>query len=140
MSLRDELEQDPLSIGYAAMTNAEVEASLNAKTRIKYVSKMIGVGTILAQLQGQGGVFLDTLRTIGETNRDIHWLLEANIVRGEFDVGDPASRYGMEQLAAQLPAFADGINRLLALSEQPCSRAEELGIVVNDFEVRQARA
>lgn len=117
MTLRDEILALPVEI--LATKNTQAIADALSVGRVKHISMMVGVGTILAKFGGQGGAFLDALASIGQVNRDIHWLLESNIKRGEFDIGDPASRYGMQQLALQLPAFAAGISALMALAEVP---------------------
>ena len=113
---RRSLTADEIALADARL-DADLAASLSAG-RMRLVSKEIGVGTILAAFAGSGGQFLDTLEAIGQTNRDIHWLLNGVILRGAFDPSLEASRYGMQQLATQLPAFAAGINALLAMAEQ----------------------
>jgi hypothetical protein len=114
MSLRDEI----LASGLPLDDHGAIAAALSVG-RAKITSRMIGVGTILAVFGGVGGQFLDALQAAGESNRDLHWLLQSNIMRGEFDVGDRASRAGMQALAAAMPPFAAGINALLALAEVP---------------------
>lgn len=81
----------------------------------------IGTGTILAAFQGVGGQFIDTLRTIGQTSRDIHWLIEGTILRGVLDMSDPATRLGIQNLMAQpsLSAFVPGMQALLNMGVQP---------------------
>lgn len=104
----------------AARNDAGIAAIISAgRTRMKETK--IGVGTILASFQGMGGAFLDALTTIGQTNRDVHWLLEANIKRGDFDIGHLASRAGIAGLIAAPPLapFVPGMNALLALGTEP---------------------
>lgn len=96
----------------------DVEIAKLLPPKVEVVSTEIGVGTILAVFQGLGGQFLDALETAGQTNRDIHWLLQGVILRGVFDAGNLASRAGMQQLAVAMPTFAAGINALLALAER----------------------
>ena len=89
--------------------------------RTKLSKTEIGTGTILAVFQGLGGQFIDTLRTIGQTNRDIHWLVEGTLLRGVFDAGDPASRFGIAGLIAEpaMAPFVPGMNALLARGVTP---------------------
>lgn len=94
-------------------------AKIISEGKVRIVSKRVGVGTILEKFNGKGGEFLDALASIGQSNRDIHWLLESNIKRGDFDVGVPASRVGMQNLALMLPEYAEGIGNLLAAAEEP---------------------
>lgn len=117
MALLDEIRALPT--GLLATKNTQTIADALSVGRVKHVSKKIGVGTILAAFAGKGGAFLDTLAVIGQTNRDLYWILESNIKRGDFDIGDTASRDGLQQLGLQLPTFAVGINSLLAMSEVP---------------------
>lgn len=89
-------------------------AALVSAGRTKVVPTEIGVGTILAALAGQGGVFLDTLVAVGEQNRDVHWTMEL-IKQGRLRIDMPATRAGMQALAATVPQLADGIAALLQL-------------------------
>lgn len=68
-------------------------------------SKKIGTGTILAAFKGVGGKFLDLLEQVGATDRDIHWLLHGNILRGDFDVGEEDSQDGLAKLIAAMPSL-----------------------------------
>lgn len=117
MTLLDEIRALPAD--FLSQKDTQAIADALSAGRVKHVSTMIGVGTILAKFGGLGGVFLDTLASIGQTNRDIYWILESNIKRGEFDVGDPASQYALQQLKFALPDFAEGISALMALAEVP---------------------
>lgn len=113
-----EIDQiDPL-LDYNNRQDMQIAEILSAG-RVRTKPTLIGVGTILGAFSGTGGAFLDTLETIGQSNRDVHWLLEANIKRGAFDVGDPASRAGLQAMAEQLPQYAAGITKLLQLGTEP---------------------
>lgn len=116
MALIDDIQAAFPELTAANRDDVAIAAALSVG-RTRLVSKEIGVGTILAAFAGSGGTFLDTLEAIGASNRDIHWLLNGVILRGSFDPSIPASRYGMSQLAEQLPQYAAGINALLALAE-----------------------
>ena len=91
--------------------------------RTRLQSKMIGTGTILADFAGLGGTFLNTVEAAGASNPDLKWLIAGNVLRGEFDIGDPASRAGLQALGAQpgMEPFAAGIAKLLArgVTEDP---------------------
>ena len=72
------------------------------RTRIE--SKQIGRGTILAVMAPMGGLFLGTLRDIGDTRpRTIDSANVAEVVglidRGEFDIGMEASRVKLQFVA-----------------------------------------
>lgn len=96
----------------------DVEIAKLLPPKVEIVPTEIGVGTILAVFNGLGGQFLDALEVAGQTNRDIHWLLQGVILRGVFDAGNTASRAGMQQLAVAVPTFAEGIAALLKLAER----------------------
>ena len=92
------------------------------RTRIE--SKQIGRGTILAVMAPMGGLFLGTLRDIGDTRpRTID---SANVAegvglidRGEFDIGMEASRVQLQLFASANADIAPGIAALLALPVVP---------------------
>lgn len=81
----------------------------------------LGTGTTLAAFNGLGGQFLDTLETIGQTNRDIHWLLQGTILRGVLDTGDAATRAGIQVLmnAQGMTPFVPGLQALLDMGVEP---------------------
>ncbi len=92
------------------------------RTRIE--SKQIGRGTILAVMAPMGGLFLGTLRDIGDTRpRTIDSANVAEVVglidRGEFDIGMEASRVQLQLFASANADIAPGIAALLALPVVP---------------------
>ena len=92
------------------------------RTRIE--SKQIGRGTILAVMAPMGGLFLGTLRDIGDTRpRTIASANVAEVVglidRGEFDIGMEASRVQLQLFASANADIAPGIAALLALPVVP---------------------
>lgn len=93
-------------------------AALVSVGRTKVMPTEIGVGTILATLAGSGGVFLDTLVQVGESNRDVYWTMDL-IRQGRLRIDMPATRAGMQALAQAVPALADGIAALLQLGVAP---------------------
>ena len=101
--------------------NTQVIADALSVGRTRPRKTEIGTGTILAAFQGLGGQFIDTLVTIGQTNRDIHWLVTGTLLRGVLDMGDPATRFGVQGLMAQSPlaAFVPGMQALLAMGVEP---------------------
>lgn len=98
-----------------------IAAILSAgRTRIE--SKQIGRGTILAVMAPMGGLFLGTLRDIGDTRpRTIDSANVAEVVglidRGEFDIGMEASREQLQLFATANAGMAPGIAALLAVAE-----------------------
>lgn len=122
--IRDAISADP---GLQAVkTSSAALAELPPfSTHTTLASRKIGTGTILAAFAGVGGQFLDLLEQVGASDRDIHWLLSGNILRGDFDVGESASQVGLSNLIAAMPAlvvdetlreqFVTGLNALMAM-------------------------
>lgn len=134
--LKDELTNDPLNIGYASMSDYEVEQSLNARTRTKLVPTEIGNGLVLSTVGlTVGSALLDIINTAPDF-RYVRPLLE----QGRLDISSPLARDALDSLVGVSGFEQSHADALKNLAVRECSRAEELGITVNDFEVRQARA
>jgi hypothetical protein len=134
MSLHEEITKDPLGIGYAAMTPQEIEQSLNAMTRTKLVATEIGNGTILEAIGlASGNALLDVLYTQPDF-RHVKPLLE----QGRLRLDSALVQLSIDGLATMNVITEAEADKLKALAVVPCSRAEELGIVNNDIEVRAA--
>lgn len=134
MSLHEEITNDPLGIGYAAMTPQEIEHSLNAMTRTKLVATEIGNGTILEAIGlASGNALLDVLYTQPDF-RHVKPLLE----QGRLRLDSALVQLSIDGLAKMNVITEAEADKLKALAVVPCSRAEELGIVNNDIEVRAA--
>lgn len=140
MTLRNELTTDPLGLGYAAMTNAQVEASLNAKTRTRLVETRIGYGAIMSALGATAGAtVLDNLETVAASNSPVKWAMKLLAV-DNLNISNVQVRAQVDVLAAGGVMTVAQATTLKALASQSCSRAEEIGIAVNDYEIREARA
>lgn len=119
--------QRPLTAAEVNLATLRDDSSLAkslsmGRTRIE--SKQIGRGTILAVMAPMGGLFLGTLRDIGDTRpRTIDSANVAEVVglidRGEFDIGMEASRVQLQLFAAANADMAQGIAALLALPVVP---------------------
>lgn len=114
------------ALAQAGDTQAIADALSAGRTKPRKTE--IGTGTILAAFQGLGGQFIDTLQTIGETDRDVHWLLVGTILRGVLDTGDTATRAGIQRMidTPAMAPFVPGMQALLALGVQddPITRDE----------------
>lgn len=92
-------------------------AAILSVGRKRLQSKLIGIGTIIAEMERAGlvgGEFLDALESLGATNRNVYWIM-FNIQRGAFDIGDPASQVQVSGLKQTLSQYAAGLDNLLAL-------------------------
>ena len=133
--IAQELTLDPLGIGYAAMTDAEVEQSLTAITRTRLVKTEIGNGLILSTLGlTAGNALLDVIHTQADF-RYVKPLVE----QGRLDISDALVRATLDSLVGTV-LTAEQAAALKAIAEQPCSRAEELGLTVNDITIKAARS
>ncbi len=116
-------------------------AAILSVGRKRLVSKLIGVGTIIATFGScvpplSGGAFLDALVEVGVANRDAHWAMNL-IERSNFDIGEPASQYQMMQMSVALPAFAPGLMALRGLAQAP--NPIEYNVVSNALNVAEGR-
>lgn len=101
----------------AARRDAQIAAALS-EGRTKLVPTEIGSGTILAALGEGGGAFLDALVAIGESNRNVYWTMDL-IRQGRLRIDLPATRAGMQGLAAAVPSLAPAVQALLTLGYEP---------------------
>ena len=137
--LRDEILDDPLGIGYESMTDGELEASLNAKTRSRIVSRFITARTILAEC-ADGATILDKLEAAASVSSPVKWAMRFLTQEGGLDVGHPNTLAMIGQLVAGgVLTQAEG-DSLKVLPVQVCSRAEELGVSAIGADIRNARA
>lgn len=106
------------------LSDYEGIAALLSVERTKLVSTEIGVGTILAVMAPNGGLFLDALEQMAALtpstadSANVKWTLEVIKAR-VFDVGMPAVREQLAVFAAAYPNFAESIQRLLDLAVAP---------------------
>ena len=97
--------------------DAQIAAALS-EGRTKLVPTEIGSGTILAALGEGGGAFLDALVEIGTVNRNVYWTMDL-IRQGRLRIDLPATRAGMQGLAAAVPSLAPAVQALLTLGYEP---------------------
>lgn len=139
MTLRDELETDPLSYGLSGISNQDIEATLNAKTRTRVVETRIGYGTVLSVLGAEeGAAVLDKLEALSTTNSPVKWAMKL-LAADNLNIADPQTQLQIDGLASAGVMSLGQALLLKGLALRMCSRAEELGLVVNDFEIRLAR-
>lgn len=137
-TITEELASDPLGLGYAAMTNGEIEAAMNTKNRTRIVSRFVTARTILAEC-ADGATILDKLEAAGAQVSAVKWAMRFLQQEGGIDVGHPATLSMVDQLVAGGVLTQVEGDSLKALSVQVCSRAEELGISAIGADIRNAR-
>jgi len=72
----------------------------------------IGEGTVVAVMGERGGLFLDAVVALGQTDRAVYWGM-APVRRGVLDLSIPAARASLLALQAKLPDYASEIDKLL---------------------------
>jgi len=138
-TLRDEVANDPLGIGYAGMTDGELEAALNAKTRTRLVETRIGYGAIMSALGAVAGAeVLDNLEVIAVSNSPVKWAMKL-LAADNLNIGNVEARTQVDALAAAGAMTVAQAATLKALASQQCSRAEELGVSAIGADIRNAR-
>lgn len=136
-ALRDELTGDPLERAYASMTDAEVLASLLAVNR----SRSRRVSSLEMLLWGGANGRLARVRKAAQKQPpydslpDEVWsaaiVADAMVTRQDagFDPRQAEHLSLVDGLVAAQVLTADDKTALLALATEPCSRADELGLV-----------
>lgn len=129
-------DQTLLDYAHADPINTQAIADALSTGRQRLVPTEIGVGTILETLKGVGsggGVFLDTLTSIGTANRDVYWTMVL-INKGTLRIDKPAVRAGMQELAAAVPPIQPEIDALLALGyvDDPITEFQVRCALLND--------
>jgi len=100
-------------------TRNDVEiANILSVGRIRVDSKQIGIGTILMALSPHGGIFLDQLVELGQTDRNVYWSFEL-IRAGTFDIGLPGTREQLIELKNEFPAVGPALDILMKTAESP---------------------
>ena len=143
-TLCEELKTDPLQLGYALMSDAEVAEVLNKRMRTRPVMRFCNLRTVAAVLDDVEyttvKAVLATAAQYSERVKDmLHFLslpCDEQGSTGGLDFGHPATRAFIQSL----PISESVKQKLLALGEQRCSRAEELGLgTVTEGHVQSAR-
>lgn len=131
--LSDEIDNDPLGRGYAALLPdrpGAVVALLNDQTETMYKPRIITARGILSDYSGGPAVaaaVLDKLDTAAPSISALKWAW--SFIRGEgLDIGNPATQGMLDQLAGASVITSDEATNLKALALQPASRAEVLGL------------
>lgn len=140
--LRDEITNDPLGLGYAGMSAAELFTSLASKTRHRVQETFITIRTLLALgLAPNGKWYVDEILAQLKALDDDH-PLKPGVVRAleliecqkysitpeGFDIGYPTSRTMIEALVASGDLDAHYADLVLHLAHQVVSRLDELGV------------
>jgi len=126
--LAAEVTNDPLGLGYAGMSNAQVATSLNALTRTKPRPALTGAAIFNALVPAE-------YEALTATEQDrVRWITDV----GEVDIST-----GTNARAILLAAFGAGTttrSNIAALTQEAISRATELELpVLNHGHIAQVR-
>ena len=134
-TLISELRNDPLSRGYAAMTDAQVAESLNAPDRTLVFQRFGSFRTLAGVLDdAEYATVKSVLAQIAQQSPKVADMVELlklpcdeSGATGGMDFGDPQVRAFVQALPD--PPITPAIkSKVLAIAERKVSRAEELGL------------
>lgn len=129
MSLKDEITNDPLGLGYAGLLPdcpGTVCDLLNAPARAAVAERFVTARTVLAECAG-GAQILDKLDALSAVVPEVKWAMRLILAQG-IDVGFASTRVLLDTLAANGALTQGEAAALKNLALQPCSRATELGL------------
>jgi hypothetical protein len=139
MSLQQELQTDPLGLGYAQFVPQApglLVEMLNAPNYTKHKSRFVTARTVLAEV-ADGATILDKLETAAQTNSAVKWAMRFITTDG-IDVGYPVTQQLLDSLVGTTLTQTES-DSLKNLALQPASRAEVLGFApVTEEQVRNA--
>lgn len=142
--LQNELESDPLGLGYASKSNEEIAAAMNAETLLSASSRFRPVSDVWLQLARWG--VLPSIKKASETEgHPLHTLAYAIMafLTGpveEFDLKDPMAQTLMTGLVQAGVINKAQKDHLTSLSDKYESRAAQLGLPpVQYWDVGQVR-
>lgn len=140
--LKNELVNDPLGIGYSALTDADASVALNAKNRVVVEETFVNAKTVMATLGATAGAtFLDALASAAASNRAISWAMDFIKSDSGIDVGNTETRNMLDSLVAANVLNSADVATVKSLAEKTVSRGEELGLgLVKPGDVSYARS
>ncbi len=139
-TLRAELSDDPLGVGYAGMTNLQVAQAINTESRIEYMD--VEVAVLERYLAAEGALLpiRDAAASGHVVAREFVALIDSINVDA-FDVRHPRAMAGLDRLVTDGLLSQTQRDAIVALSERAISRAAELGIgTVTADDVMRARS
>ena len=148
-SLITELTTDPLSQGYAQMSDEQVAEALNERNRRVPTQRFISMRAIAAVLDDiEYAKVKAAIQTLAQQSPRVADMLEfLNMpcddtgTTGGIDFGNEAVRAMIQHLVQVDSTISpETIGKLLSLGERAVSRAEELGLgEVNKYHIASAR-
>ena len=144
MTLRDELLNDPLGRGYAALrSNAPglLADMLNAPVYSMHKERFISARGVLAAHGAAGATILDKLEAASTSVSMIKWALAFMKTDSGIDVGHANTRSMLDQLASAGVLTTAEATMIKDMALQPASRADILGLpYVREADIRAALA
>ena len=140
VALKDELLNDPMSVGYApylADGSGRVAELINEQKFFKIKSRMISARAILAEC-ADGATILDHLEAAGSVNSAVKWAVKFLGQDAGIDVGHHATQAMIDALTGPVLSASEA-TQLKNMAMQPASRAEVLGFsIVESSDIQKA--
>lgn len=144
MTLRDELLNDPLSLGYSAFIPdcpGILADMLNAQVYSMVKPFFVSARGVLAAHGSVGAAILDKLEAASTAVSEIKWAMSFLMSESGIDVGHPQTQSLLDALAAGSVLTSTESELIKAMAMQPASRAEVLGFdYVREADIRNALA
>mgnify|MGYP003384201006 FL=1 len=141
MSLLSDKVADPQ---YDGLSSAELSALLNdangAESTATITDYNVNAKQVLSVLGATAGaVFLDALEVVSATNSAVKWTLTFLKSESGINVGDIETRNSLDDLATAGVLDGDSVATVKALAESSISWAQDNKVIVNPWEIEQAR-
>lgn len=140
MSLRDELLDDPLSRGYAALiadSPGALADMLNAPIYSMPRERFVSARGVLAAHGAAGAAILDKIEAASASVSEIKWALSFLKTDSGIDVGHANTRALLDSLASGGVLTTAEAALIKDMAVQPASRADVLGIgYVRESDIR----
>lgn len=126
--LRDEVVNDPLGLGYAGMTNAQVADSLNTQNRAIQRSRFVTARTLLNELvPTDAAAILDALNSATASNSVVKWAFSFLTSDSGIDVAAPNTALMLTSLVTSGVLTQSQSDAITALGNVTVSRSTEIG-------------
>jgi hypothetical protein len=130
VTLAIEIKTDPLGLGYAAHLPSDPQRVIDLLTAQNYTAvktRYVTARTILAECE-DGAAILDALQVASQSVSAVKWMMTFLQQDSGMDAGHPKTQKNIDDLAAAGLLSTEYATQLKALTLQPASRAEIIGI------------
>jgi hypothetical protein len=127
--LAAEINEDPLTLGYASHLPGDPQRVVDLLTEQKYSmvkSRYVTARTIMAECE-DGAAILDALQTLSGTISAVKWMMTFLQQNSGIDAGHPKTQKNIDDLAATGKLNGAYANELKQIAVQPAARFEVIG-------------